>query len=531
MKLGFRRAIVIGLGGTGVRTLVHIKREFRKHFQGLPPVVRLLGFDTDEASHETLQLGGENITLDTPEFLKITATKLRSLIDSTPEIQAWVPPESRMSMRDIVGGAGARRPSGRLALFNRANLVFDTISQAYRSVNDLRNDTFKLGSYDCEVVDSEHTSVFIVGSLAGGTGSGMILDIAHMCRNILKDLSDPIFGFLLLAGIYAHRPATYFVEANTYAALKEIDYFMDTMKEMAVKYPGRNDSVIWGGENHRPFSYIYLMDNENEKNLQVNQIDPMLDFISRSIFLHMSVESGAHGGRMKSYFVNLNAILDALPPWEGMSPRYMGIGLSNLLLPVEEVVDRASTRTVNMLLSNVLLGTSEAEEPAAQDAERFLEEKIRISSTRERLEQSQEVLELERLEERRARKQDPSYVHEWKARQQAAIQNRCAELSNRESDVYSEIEQAIEQTLNRQLNEYLRSQNAVVRSKTFLEQLLRLMRNERGRLRNEIDVFDATISAIEYPSAKEAEEAFHGATRRLRLNRLLGRIFEGLGNE
>lgn len=531
MKLGFRRAVVVGLGGTGVRTLVHIKREFRKHFEGLPPVVRLLGFDTDEASHETLQLGGENIKLDSPEFLKITATKLRSLIDSTPEIKAWVPPQDRMSMRDIVGGAGARRPSGRLALFNRANLVYDTISQAYRSVNDLRNVEFNLGSYECEVVDSEHTSVFIVGSLAGGTGSGMVLDIAHMCRNILEDPSDPIFGFLLLAGVYAHRPATYFVEANTYAALKEIDYFMDTMTPMKVKYPLRRDAILWGGEGHRPFSYIYLMDNENEKKLQVNQIDPMLDFISRSIFLHMSVESGAHGGRMKSYFVNLNAILDALPSWEGKSPRYMGIGLSNLLLPVEEVVDRASTRTVNMLLSNVVLGTSDAEEPAAQDAQRFLDERIRISSFQERLEQSQEALKVTPLEQSEARKKDPAHVHEWKANQQAALRNRCAELSNREGEVFGEVYQAIEQALERQLNEYLRSENAIVRAKTFLEQLLRLMRSERGRLRSEIEVFDGEISAIEYPSAKEVEDAFHGATRRLRLNRVLGRAFERLEHE
>lgn len=531
MKLAFRRAVVIGLGGTGVRTLVHIKREFRKHFQGLPPVVRLLGFDTDEASHETLQLEGENITLDAPEFLKITAIKLRSLIESTPEIQAWVPPQGRMSMRDIVGGTGARRPSGRLAMFNRANLVYDTISQAYRAVNDLRTDTFTLGSYECEVVDSEHTSVFIVGSLAGGTGSGMVLDVAHMCRNILKDLSSPIFGFLLLAGIYAHRPATYFVEANTYAALKELDFFMDTLQPMEVRYPGRRDPVLWGGEDHRPFSYIYLMDNENEKNQQVNQIDPMLDFISRAIFLHMTVESGAHGGRMKSYFVNLSAILDALPPWDGKAPRYMGIGLSNLLLPVEEVVNLASTRTVNMLLSNVLLGTSEAEVPSAKEADRFLEERVRISAIQERLERSQEVLELERLEERRARREDPSFVHEWKARQKAAIQNRCAELANRESAVYSELLADVKSSLQREINEYLRSDNAVIRSKTFLEQLLRLMRRERTALRSRIDVYNDEIEAIEYPGAKEVEEASHGATRRLRLNRVLGRIYEGLEQE
>lgn len=533
MKLGFRRAIVIGLGGTGVRTLVHIKREFIKHFQGLPPVVKLLGFDTDEASHETLQLNGENITLSTPEFTKLTAMKLRSLIEKTPEIQAWVPPEGRMSMRDIVGGTGARRPSGRLALFNRATQVYDTIGQAYRSVNALRIDTFELGSTECEVVDPERTTVFIVGSLAGGTGSGMLLDIAHMCRDILEDQSDPVFGFLLLAGVYAHRPATYFVEANTYAALKELDFFMETLAPVGVKYPGRKEPILWGGEDHRPFSYAYLIDNENERKLMVNEVDPMLDFISRAIFLHMTVESGARGGRMKSYLVNLSAILDALPPWQGKPPRYMGIGLSTLLLPVEEVTTLASTKAVTMLLERVLLGSGEVEEAAASRAVSFFEDKrlIKANSLLEALEASQSAVELTPLEEKTARKKDPVYVRDWRAQQEATIENRCAEFADKGASIYKQLSEGIRTAIASEVTRYMRGAEAVLSGTNFLQHLLRLLRLERDQLSEQGAEFKRELDRLEYPAQDDLAEAFRGPTRRIKLNRVLVRMYDTLGRQ
>lgn len=534
MNLGFRRAVIIGIGGTGVRTLVHIKREFIKHFQGMPPIVRLLGFDTDEASKETLKLNGRDIALSSPEFMKLTALKLRSLVDTTPELREWIPTGGRMSWRNVVDGTGGRRPSGRLAVFNRADQVFETITKAYHFANQLKDESFDLAGTRCEVVDPNKTSVFIVCSLAGGTGSGMFLDIAHMCRSILGELSDPIFGFLLLAGVYAHKPAAYFVEANTYGALRELDYFMDNPEPIEVHYPGRKAPILWGGDEHRPFTYAYLIDNENERRLRVNDIDPMLDFVARSIFLHMTVETGTRTGQMQSYFNNLSSILDTLPRWPGrLRPRYMGIGMSTLLLPVEQVTALAAMETVGDLLQEVLLGDDEAEQRGQQLARTFCQDKrLQCEALIERFRGSQGQLDLVGVAERDARRKDPGYVRNWRLQQSAAIENHCARLLDRPNNAaFSAAVDDLVGGIVRDCSRLLRQKDAARRSGGFLAELLRSLRQERDRLVERLAKHRSDRESLTYPKDVELQNAFTGATRRMKLNRVLGSIFATLESE
>ncbi len=360
MSHGFCRSLIVGLGGTGVRALVHLKTLYHRLFGGVPPVVSFLGIDTDEAALETLMLDGEPISLSQAEFIRLTAMDARTLVSMTPEIAAWAPPEDRMNYRDVVGGAGARRASGRLALFNRANIVLESLRDRLYTINSLQSaDGFEFGETEGVTVDPERRSIIIISSIAGGTGSGILLDIAFMCRSLFPQSVDPLYGYLLMPGLYVRLPATYFVESNAYATLKELDFFLNCEEKTDVSYPGVNQPIPWGGPTARPFDFTHLIDNVNSRGQRVEEIDSLLSMLAHGVFLNLLWEDTSSRPRdTRSYLVNMSAILDALTPWQGQAPHYIGMGLSTLELPKSRSVCSHTPRIAEDVLRDWLLGSS-----------------------------------------------------------------------------------------------------------------------------------------------------------------------------
>ena len=533
MKVQFRRAVVIGVGGTGLRTLVHMKREFIKHFQAVPPVVRLLGIDTDAPGKQTLQLGAATISLSAPEVLEAHATKLRRLIEATPEMQEWVP-VGRTSMLDIVQGAGQRRPSGRIAFFNSAQHIEHKIEECINSVRGLKNETFELQGQECSVADPDHMAVFIVGSLAGGTGGGMILDVAHMCREILKDQSDPVVGFLLLSGVYVGKPATQFVEPNTYGALRELDHFMEVTDAMPVKYPGRQSPVLWGGEDHRPFTHVYLVNNENERRLREPEIDGILDFLSHAIFLHATVDAGAEGGGFESFYRNLAAIMEALPPWPGNKrPRYLGIGISTLLLPVEQVTSLAVMETVTDLLRRCILGEEGARERGALAGRTlFGDKRLQADAVVARFREVQGECELAPLGEKDAIRNGAVAVTRWREQQQASIENHCAKLNDKTHPMHVKSRDEIVSAIRGAALAALQNDNATFVAGSMLAELVALLRRERDGLEQRLLQLKASRVGLTYPPKEELNDAFNSpGAKRKRVGRILTSTGECLVQE
>ena len=50
-KTKIRRSLFIGLGGTGLRTLVHLKKLFIETYGEVPGMIGFLGVDTDKGEY------------------------------------------------------------------------------------------------------------------------------------------------------------------------------------------------------------------------------------------------------------------------------------------------------------------------------------------------------------------------------------------------------------------------------------------------------------------------------------------------
>ena len=226
--------LVIGLGGQGIEKMKAVRRQLERDCTSddIQKYVRFLAVDTDQSN------------LNNQFFLPTEIVEIRPgvadrLADpNSPQYLAWIHPELNIHITGLQSsfgwssdGANQNRQVGRVKLAddqNRRNLV-EKARTALLSV--LNNRSIKTAR------------VIIIAGLAGGTGSGMVVDIPYIIREkVSKEIGTGLAiekgdfiveGYLLLppACGKATGAAAISGNRNAYAALKEIDYYM-TLKEM-----------------------------------------------------------------------------------------------------------------------------------------------------------------------------------------------------------------------------------------------------------------------------------------------------------
>ena len=132
-------------------------------------------------------------------------------------------------LSDLKKGAGQIRLFGRVAFFFNAERIQKVIEDAINEIMavDQANSFFDPVNNDLDI--------YIVGSLAGGTGSGMFMDTAMMCRHIITSgvtaIEAKIRGYFVLPEVFMNArigTAKDFerIYPNAAGALKELDLFM-----------------------------------------------------------------------------------------------------------------------------------------------------------------------------------------------------------------------------------------------------------------------------------------------------------------
>ncbi|MEW5827119.1 MAG: tubulin-like doman-containing protein [Candidatus Bipolaricaulota bacterium] len=365
MAVTVRRALLVGLGGTGTKVLQYIKGQFLLHEGRVPPQVRLLAIDTDRQV-KVNAIDKAIAALDRVEFFRIDLRDIRPFI-RTPEISSWVLPDEMLSFEDMEDGAGARRVSGRIAFFSEAKEIQRRIDNALVALRTAETEPDEgLAADDADPRDAAQVEVYVVGSLAGGTGSGMFLDVGYMLRDMLGPERNRIVGFFLLPKAYTRIPnSSSRVEGNGYAALKELDYLMGCKEEFTVEYP-LGVRVVWGGSHsgRKPFNFIYLLDDINDRELRVKDLETLQHVSATALFLHLTIETQA----VRSFWRNLiEEVAEKRSDWAGKRARYMSTGMSTLEVPIERSVDLAVLETANELLHGLAMRSLEAESTAVAD--------------------------------------------------------------------------------------------------------------------------------------------------------------------
>jgi|GEM_PF-1084769 len=353
MPLKVRRTIVVGLGGTGLNAMLHMKKEFLDHHDEVPPLVRLLGFDTTTtiAEKPLYTTDGRQVTLSGSEFTYIPVRNPMSLLDEFPEVRREFP-VGRVEMRALIDGAHAVRACGRLAVLANAVQIRNLIEDAYADVNDATALDRIREKGEFEESPDPKTTLYVVCSLAGGTGGGAFLDIAYLARDVL-DVNDRIIAIFLMPEIFTGLPGTSTIRGNAYAALKELDFLMDRAGPEAspdiVDY-GNNIRLDWA--KWYPFNQVYLVDNKNENGVMFNDLEQMQRFIGKALFVNTNVVA-KQGEDVLDNVAGRNADSD---PWNEKKPNYASFGAAALDLPMQQIVDLSVYLRVSSLIQSMLSG-------------------------------------------------------------------------------------------------------------------------------------------------------------------------------
>ena len=223
-------AVVIGLGTLGLATLRQLRKETFDSF-GLPeilPSLRMLYIDTDPQVAQCATRGRDQVALRTNEVLVARLHRPSHYIrprGGNTGLERWFPSKMvyRMPRQQTASGV---RVLGRLAFADS----FKTIGRRLEAELEACCGKQALDKVARETGLTPRTHsprVYIATSLAGGSGSGMFIDLAYLARQKLQSLGHEnaeIVGLCFLPPT-ERDPRRTAELANTFAALTELNHF------------------------------------------------------------------------------------------------------------------------------------------------------------------------------------------------------------------------------------------------------------------------------------------------------------------
>lgn len=240
------QALVMGFGGTGAHILTWLKELTVLKHGSKPDSIRFLLFDTiaDWRPGKTVQIMGgaaEEVVAEGKEEKTSLdpATEYFYLRDHDPDLKAHVfdllsaggAPQKYPHLKDwlhthwlrvhvkgaslnIVEGAAQQRQIGRFAIFQNADRIVAKVEQMIREL--------------ARHAGNSAVNVWLVGSAAGGTGAGCLLDAAYLTRKAAGaeargGIDITVTGVIVMPDVYNDKPGI--SRARAYSLFRELERF------------------------------------------------------------------------------------------------------------------------------------------------------------------------------------------------------------------------------------------------------------------------------------------------------------------
>lgn len=254
------QALVMGFGGTGAHVLTSLKElSVLKHGR-VPETIKFLLFDTiaDWEPGKAVQIVGgaaeERTAKSEDEAASLDPrTEYFQLADFAPDLRTHVfnyldarrNPEAYPHLKDwlhaswlgenvpanqlgITIGAAQQRQIGRYAMFKNAERILAHLRPIIRKLGDLAK--------------GADVNVWLIGSSAGGTGAGCLIDAAYLTRLAASTLKSPlgenlklkITGVIVLPNVYMNVRGI--SQGRAYSLLRELERVQEQEIPGADKY-------------------------------------------------------------------------------------------------------------------------------------------------------------------------------------------------------------------------------------------------------------------------------------------------------
>jgi len=306
--------LALGLGGTGKEVLLRLRRLLVERYGSLDalPFLQFLHLDTDGTTvareQYDLKAGDdplyEKIRFSPAERVDLTIEggtgRYIDHINTYPHIKRWFQTDGKIAGLGNLGeGAGQIRMASRLGFYHDANFkaIAAQLERARGALKDAANPQ-RAREYGFDL-DASHINLFVVASVAGGTGGGTFLDMGFLLQRYFPS-ADRV-GILILPNFFRGYAGAQRARANGFASLTELNHYSF----------GHHFVGNWDGVNHQllappPFSTTYLIDASNEAGLVIGSSGKEYDvyrMCAEYLFQDFSVSSFA--GMKRAIRVNL----------------------------------------------------------------------------------------------------------------------------------------------------------------------------------------------------------------------------------
>ncbi|MEK7751462.1 MAG: tubulin-like doman-containing protein, partial [Acidobacteriota bacterium] len=290
---------------------------------------------------------------------------------SWQHIHSWLHPQVEQFGAEIADGAGGVRAVGRLTyFFHFAKTINPRLSGAlqgvgsFHAINDTQAFFHNRGLGAPDFLPQPTPQVFLVTSLAGGTGCGTFLDVLFHLRALSQHGGVPIeriVAILFMPNVFYSNAADEVARrsyANAYAALKELEYYTlrvaDPAQELSIDFdvewePGA-PQIIQGP----PFAIANILEARNEDTilLQPSNRSELFSVVAESLFLDFI--PGPFPDAKRSAYSNVsqylaghegaNASSDNVELPQNFARRYASFGMSKIEIPIDPIKGACAAR-------------------------------------------------------------------------------------------------------------------------------------------------------------------------------------------
>ena len=481
--------LIIGLGGTGAKVV----RELKKDLTGIPIVKYIVidadyeekkDFNDDEFIHIGIRNSVNNVISDLPGLKSEIKESVRNIL-SLSNLKG----EVFKSSDTLDKGAKQVRLLGRLCLMYNIRRIYTKIENMLKEITkpERLRETKDLG-YDAT---DDYAWIFLVSSLGGGCGSGIFLDVAYLIRYILwiNNYNFKINGIFVFPSAFRESTvAKKNVQANTYAALMELNHYM-TNPDYSLRY---DDIKI--DENNvgkkKPFDYVYLTSGILSKGVLRLDIYELTKIIAETILTLIGIKfTGDIQGQYANYINKcLHETYDENK--ETSIRSYAGIGYTCTYVRFNKIEDYFTFELSKDLLMYII---REPDDERIKDEGQYIISSYLCKEKLNNIITKRTILKPEEIGE------DIADIQNWKNRvRNELLPQRIKEIEKYSEKYINEIEEKIENEVNRLTNENPRL------AKRFIEYI-----------RNEIDGFNKMFKKEKDENDKKLEN-LRGSEKALR---------------
>lgn len=359
--------LIVGLGGSGGKIIRHIRKTIERNKDAQEHSTARFGYLYIDTSHDEIdkreewKVLGKEVDLNRSEYLINTASNVRPVLDdpdSFPGLKDWIEPRGIFDfVKASTAGAAQRRKLGRVVFAQNAASFVKALEGR---MHELEAGPGKTGAV-----------IHVVCGLAGGTGSGSVVDAVAQIRHKFPEHEKyRILVYALLPEKNSKRVkdvagfSNYY--ANGYAALAELN-------ALAVgKYKPVN--LLDGSRlNHDVyFNGCYLVNNVNENGIQFDidfEVPKIVaDFIYQKT-LNAEWEGLSRAEKGENDIRNFESDEDI---GKARAKLFMSFGIKRVVVPEQEIKEYlaygfAEQAARQLMFNNFRQGEGYADEAVEKD--------------------------------------------------------------------------------------------------------------------------------------------------------------------